>query len=651
MNRLANEKSAYLKHAASQPIDWHPWSDEAFDRARREDKPVFLSIGAVWCHWCHVMARESFDDESIARILNDRFISVKLDRDEHPDIDRRYQQAVAAMGAGGGWPLSVFLTPDREPFYGGTYFPPTDLQGRPGFKKVLASVADFYGTQRHDAVAFSAKVMDSLKPEPLEPSRVSEAMIGEAESSILSLVDPSNGGFGTAPKFPMPGALEFLIRRSPASSDPDLAEAAKKMLDAMAAGGFHDHLGGGFHRYSVDEAWTVPHFEKMADDNAGLLRNYVDGCAVFGDERYRDVAMDIIGFTREVLSDPAGGFYGSQDADVTPDDEGGYFTWTAEEFRNTLEPGEYALLSAHLLHEEGSMRHAPDKKVLFTKRPAGELARSLGINAGEARRIIGDGRKKLLTARGKRTAPFIDRTLYTSLNGMLISSLFHAYCVLGNDEVKAFAVKSLDRILRERFTGGRLLHAEEVPAGLDDYIHLIDALLAGYEATADRTYLARADELMTLCREKFHDAAAGGFFDTDRDVLGTRMKRVEDIPQPSANALAILLLLKLSHMTEKDEYRRMAVQSLELFSGLARETGVHAGAYFCGLDASFRMVKLTVEAHPESVLAKAARALAGTLHTAIVYGSDLGRVIPCRDTVCHEPVSDPSLLVTVCAKL
>jgi len=644
MNRLANEKSPYLRHASTQKIEWYPWSEEAFEHARRENKPVFLSTGAVWCHWCHVMAKESFEDEETARLLNEHFIAIKLDRDERPDIDRRYQQAVAAMGSGGGWPLSVFLTPDKQPFYGGTYFPPEDRQGRPGFKKVLRAVSNHYKTKREDVDDYTRRVREALKAETLSPSELSEAMINEVEKAMLSLFDSQNGGFGTEPKFPMPGALEFLLRRTARSAGPSAGDAARRTLEAMAAGGFHDHLGGGFHRYSVDEAWTIPHFEKMADDNAGLLRNYIDGYAVFGDERFLDVARGIIAFTREDLSDPRGGFFASQDADVTPDDEGGYFTWTEDEFRKALDPEEYVLLSSYLLHDQGSMHHDPAKKVLFASRSIQELAKSLGKNFRDIDQIIQAGRKKLLAARTQRETPFIDETLYTSLNGMLISAYFHAFAVTCDEEVRAFGVKSLDRILAERLVDGALLHAENIPAVLDDYVFLIDSLIAGYEATARQEYLTWADELMTVCLDKFHDNKEGGFFDTERDVLGMRLKKIEDIPHASSNALAALLLLKLAFLTGKDEYQQQADRSLRLFAGTALAMSVHAGAYFCALDAHFNMLKLTVEAWPDSELAQAARALAGRTCTVIVYGEDNGRVIPCIHDVCSEPLSDPARL-------
>ncbi len=464
---------------------------------------------------------------------------------------------------------------------------------------------------------------------------------------MLGAVDEAHGGFGAAPKFPMSSALDFLLRRSLSDGGGQARDAARRMLDAMARGGFHDQLGGGFHRYSVDEAWIIPHFEKMADDNAGLLRNYVNGYALFGDEEYRRAAEGIIGFTREVLSDPAGGFYSSQDADVTPADEGGYFTWTEEEFRDAVDPDEYSVLSAYYRHDPGSMHHDPEKKVLYLTNTMQQLADSLGKDAGVVQQMISRGRKKLLESRSRRQAPYVDRTLYTSLNSMLISSYFHAYAVLGDDQVRDFAVRSLERILRERYAGPALMHSEDVPAVLDDYAHLIDALLAGYEAAAEPRYLSLAKDLMGDCLEKFFDRDHGGFFDTAGEVLGTRLKKIEDMPQPSAGAVAIMGLLKLSLLTGKEEYRGLAEQSLRLFADFAREIGVHAGAYFCALDALFRMLKLTIEALPDSELARAARSLSGKAYTAITYGEDKGRVIPCKGTACFEPVSDPAALHSI----
>lgn len=395
MNRLSGEKSAYLRHAAHQKIDWHPWSDEVFEKARRENKPVFLSTGAVWCHWCHVMAKECFEDEEVTRLLNEHFLNIKLDRDERPEIDRRYQKAVIAMGSPGGWPLSVFLTPDRKPFFGGTYFPPDDLYGRPGFKRVLRSVVEFYHTNGIRVYEYSDRVMDFLKTAPMPSGEIGGSLLDQAVRDILSEYDPQNGGFGKMPKFPMPGAMEFLMRRYFFTGNESVGLVVRKTLEAMAKGGFHDQLGGGFHRYSVDEGWIVPHFEKMADDNSWLLRNYVDAYALFGDRYFRDVAKGVTGFFRDVLSDPEGGFYASQDADVTPDDEGGYFTWREKDFRKVLNDDEYRALSLHLLHERGAMHHDPSKKVPLYRSRRGRGGEENGDGCGGSKGGFTKGEREI----------------------------------------------------------------------------------------------------------------------------------------------------------------------------------------------------------------------------------------------------------------
>jgi uncharacterized protein YyaL (SSP411 family) len=649
MNHLANEKSPYLRHAASQKVDWHPWSDEIFERAKREDMPVFLSTGAVWCHWCHVMAKECFENEGIAELLNELFINVKLDRDERPDIDRRYQQAVAAMGGGSGWPLSVFLTPERKAFYGGTYFPPEDMQGRPGFKSVLRAVSGFYRGKRQDAEQYAGRVMEALTVETARPGELLQASLEEAATAILTHFDATNGGFGTAPKFPMPGATEFLIHRYAMTHNKPVGLAVTKSLEAMARGGFHDHLAGGFHRYSTDAEWVIPHFEKMADDNAWLLRNYLDAYAVFGNALFRETAEGIIRFTREVLSDPEGGFRASQDADVTPDDEGGYFTWTEKDFKKALSAEKYEVLSRHLFHERGAMHHDPEKKVLFAASTPEDIAAGLDRPLDEITGIIRSGKEKLLAARLKRAAPFIDRTLYTSLNGMYITSFFRAFRLLNDPSLKEFALKSLDRILRDRLSGDVLSHSEGVPAVLDDYVFLTEALVSAYEVTGEIRHVDQAEALMTACLNKFGDAQ-GGFFDTEGEVLGARLKRIEDIPHPSADAVAIMQLLKLHHLTGKEHYHQAAERALTRYAGSAAEFGIHAGSYFCALDAYFNMLKLTVEANLASDLARDARALAGP-YTVILYGEDNARVLPCFKNSCYKPITEPGSVKDICADL
>ena len=643
MNRLSKEKSPYLRHAADQKIDWYPWSEEAFEQAKKEDKPVFLSTGAVWCHWCHVMAKECFQDEEIAKLLNEHFISIKLDRDERPDIDRRYQQAVATMGFGGGWPLSVFLTPDKKPFFGGTYFPPEDALNRPGFKKVLRAVVDFYTAKRKEISQYSEKLMESFKQKLVLQGEIKESILDDATAIILSSFDTQNGGFGSAPKFPMPGALEFLINRYFFKKEESIGYAVKKTLTSMAKGGFHDQIGGGFHRYSTDEAWIIPHFEKMADDNAWLLRNYTDAYFLFGDEYFREVAEGIITFLRNVLSDPDGGFYASQDADVTPDDEGGYFTWRDEDFRRVLNDEEYNVLSLYLLHERGSMHHDRSKNVLFVGMGEEEIANRLKIDLNRIHEIILAGKDKLLKERNSREMPFVDRTLYTSLNGMLITAYLRAYRILKNEYLKEFSLKSLERIMKSYFISNDLFHTEGIKALLDDYIYLTEALISAYEVTGDSLYLNRADKLMKLCIEKFWDKDEAGFFDTEDEVIGFKLKGIEDISYPSSNSLAIILLLKLFHMTGKTRYQEYGEKALKIFSVTAQELGIHSSYLFCAIDAYFNMLKLTVEALKESELTDAAL-LFLVLYTSIVYGEDKGRVVPCLRNVCYEPIYNVDVL-------
>jgi uncharacterized protein len=643
LNRLRKEKSPYLKHAAGQAIDWYPWSDEAFEAARKENKPVFLTSGAVWCHWCHVMSKESFDDAETAKLLNKHYICIKLDRDEKPDIDRRFQNAVAAMGFGGGWPLSVFLTPDKKPFFGGTYFPPEDSFDRPGFKKVLKTMADFYKSKRADIDEVGRKIMDSLRQPPLEKREVEESSVQEAVMEILYRFDTLHGGFGSAPKFPMSGAVEFLIGRFFMTKMESLGFSLRKTLESMAKGGFYDQIGGGFHRYAVDAAWTIPHFEKMADDNAWHLRNYADAYSVFGDSSFRDVAEGTIRFITSVLSDPDGGFFASQDADVTPDDEGGYFTWTDEEFRKVLDEEEYRILSLHFLDDRGSMHHDASKKVLFIARDAREIAKQTGLAEQNVLEIIHKGRQKLLRERDKREVPFIDRTLYTSINGMMISAFLKAYRPLKDEQLKNFALKSLERIKDLHFLGNELYHTEGVRAVLDDYMYFIDALISAYEVTGKTSYMADADKLMELCLKKFWDKNEGGFFDTDTEVLGLRLKTIEDIPHPSANAFSIMLCLKLFHTTGQSEYLACAETSLNAFSTNAKKMGIHTGYYYAALDAYFNMLTMTLQTPLQSELAATALS---TFHPykCIVYREDKESVIPCVGKICYEPITDPARL-------
>lgn len=640
MNRLAQERSAYLQHAAHQKIDWYPWSDEAFRRAEEEDKPVFLSTGAVWCHWCHVMARECFENDEITGLLNEHFISIKLDRDERPDIDRRYQQAVAAMGSGGGWPLSVFLTFDRKPFFGGTYFPPEDSHGRPGFGKVLKEVSRFYHQNRDKVKEYSAELQTHLRAAPLTPGALSASLPDEACQEVLGEFDAENGGFGTRPKFPMPGAVELLINRYFFTRQEAYGHAVRRTLESMAKGGCYDQIGGGFHRYSTDEAWIVPHFEKMADDNAWLLRNYLDAYALFGEPFFRETAEGILRYVSTVLSDPEGGFYASQDADVTPEDEGGYFTWTEEQMRKVLDGDEFRVLSLHLFHERGAMHHDPAKRVLFVAAEPGEISRQTGMDPEKVSLVIGRGKEKLLKARDNRQPPFIDKTLFVSLNGMMITSFLRAYRVLGDPVLRDSGMRSLTRILERYAPGTELYHTDGVRALLDDYIFLIESLISAYEVTGDASWLGRAELFMDRCIEKFWDGTEGGFFDTDEEVLGTRLKGVDDVPHPSANSAGIMQLHRLWAITGREAYHTHAEQALKIFLSRARDMGIHAGYYYCSLDAYYSLMKIGLNVAPGGLLASTALS-AFRPYASLSYGEDDGTVTPCLASgICLEPVTD-----------
>jgi uncharacterized protein YyaL (SSP411 family) len=638
MNRLANERSPYLRNAADQEIDWYPWCDEAFERARHEDKPIFLSSGATWCHWCHVMAKESFYDKATARVLNEKFICIKLDRDERPDIDRLYQQAVAAMVGGGGWPLSVFLTPEAKPFYGGSYFPPEDAAGRPGFRRVLQGVAELYATKRGAVDEYTSQFLEALKPDRILPINYDPSIVDEVERNLVQQMDADNGGFGFAPKFPMTGAIEFMLNRYFFKGTKLLGSLLIKNYTKMASGGFQDHLLGGFHRYSTDASWTIPHFEKMADDNAGLLDNYINAFVVFHDEVYRETAVGIARFITEILADPEGGFYASQDADVTPDDEGGYFTWTDRELMTILNKDEYTMLSRYFMHGKGAMHHDPERHVLFAAKTIKEVAAEAGIPEARALDLIQSGKTKLLDVRAKREAPFIDTTLYTSLNGMVITALIRASWVLKDTSLAEKALKGLNRIWNLHMLNGQLFHSHGVAAMLDDYVFLAEASVTAYETTGVQSWLDSAMKIMDICKARLWDEKESGFFDSEEAILGIRLKSVEDNPHPSANAVAIRLLQKLYYLTDKTTYKELAEQALKAFYARTAAIGMHWASYYSALDASSRTLKLVIHDKPDSEIAAAARSFYYP-YKIIQYAEASGFVVPCLGQTCMNPLN------------
>jgi uncharacterized protein len=651
LNSLARASSAYLRSAMHQPVQWREWGEEAFASAERENKPMLLDIGAVWCHWCHVMDRESYDDPDVAAIVNEHFIAVKVDRDERPDIDSRYQAAVSAVSGQGGWPLTAFLTPDGKPFYGGTYFPPTDGYGRPSFKRVLTSIANAY-KEKHGDMVEQAKMVESAIAQAESfagrGGRVSGSIIAAIQKSAFSMFDPQHGGFGQAPKFPHPSALDLLIeryartaagaplRRTAEGGRPhmghvhmDRADDGEQLrnvivttLEHMANGGVYDQLAGGFHRYSVDERWVVPHFEKMCYDNSELLKNYVHAYQATGSEFFADVARDIIRWMDEWLSDrERGGFYASQDADISMDDDGDYFTWTLDEARAVLTEEEGQVAALHYdINEIGEMHHNPAKNVLYVRAPIEEIARRMSLSIERVRELLDSAKKKMYAARLRRLTPYVDKTVYVGWNSMCISAYLEAAKVLNLESARHFALRSLDRVLAEAWKphagkagegpfdsrsgqvrstqspATRLLHVvaysdpkaehREVSGLLDDYAATALACLDAYEATADLSYFKFGRAIGDAMIAKFFDAVSGGFFDAEPaadgkslGVLATRRKPLQDSPTPAGNPMAAIALLRLHHYTGDSGYRDEAEQTLETFAGVAEQFGIFAATY------------------------------------------------------------------------
>ena len=602
LNSLSKASSAYLRSAMHQPIQWNEWGEEAFATAQRENKPILLDIGAVWCHWCHVMDRESYDDPEVARIVNQRFVAVKVDRDERPDIDSRYQVAISAISGQGGWPLTAFLTPDGKPFYGGTYFPPDENYGRPSFKRVLQSIADAYQQK-------NSEVVDQAQMVEVAISRAESFADGKGEFSpqvieaiveaARKMFDPQNGGFGSAPKFPHPAVLDLLMDQYARAGEEKLREVFVSTLEKMARGGVYDQLAGGFHRYSVDERWIVPHFEKMCYDNSELLKNYVHAYQVTGSEFFAAVARDIIRWMDEWLSDREhGGFYASQDADYSMDDDGDYFTWTRAEMQAVLTEEESAVAGLHYhVNEVGEMHHNPEKNVLYVRAPLEEIARRLGLTVEGAGALLESARQKMYAARLQRPTPYVDKTVYVGWNSLCVSAYLEAAKVLKLEGAKHFALRALDRILAEAWQPDQGLRhvvaysdpaAEKrlVPGLLDDYAFTAVACLDAYEATADLSYFNFGQRVGDKMVDRFFDPVSGGFFDTATagaekalGVLGTRRKPFQDSPTPAGNSVAAIALLRLHALTNQPSYREKAEQTLELLAGLADKFGIFAATY------------------------------------------------------------------------
>jgi uncharacterized protein len=593
-NRLAESPSAYLQSAAHQPIHWFPWSTEAFAAAAAGDKPVLLDIGAVWCHWCHVMDGESYENPELAAFLNEHFVCIKVDRDERPDVDARYQRAVQTLTQQGGWPLTAFLTPQGEVFFGGTYFPPDGKYGRPGFRSVLASVLDAYHGRR-EQVQVQAQAIRRVLDEHLDegaPGEVSPSMLDDAVSQVVRIFDPVNGGFGSQPKFPHPAAITLLLHRWYDQPSDQIRSILDRTLQGMARGGMHDQLGGGFHRYSVDARWIVPHFEKMSYDNSELLKAYLDAYALFGTEEYADVARGIVHWVREVASDPAGGYAASQDADVGLDDDGDYFTWTRDEAAAALTPEELEVAAAYYdIGTAGEMQHDPGKNVLFIAESIPRIALRTGRGEETTELLLRSAQEKLRVERARRTAPFVDRTRYTNWNAMMASGLFRAATVLNDEWSREHALLTLTRIRGESAEPDTVAHTPGGVTGLlDDQVQVAVAALDAYETTGERGWLEWAERLMDRVWADYWDSEGGGLFDIARGrsdqagLLPARAKPMQDTPTPSPNGVAGILTARLHELTGATRWRERGAALLAAFAGRAAELSLYAATYLLAVD-------------------------------------------------------------------
>ncbi len=593
-NRLAGSGSAYLQSAAHQPIHWYPWGPDAFAAAQSADRPVLLDIGAVWCHWCHVMDGESYENPELARFLNENFVCIKVDRDERPDVDARYQRAVQTLTRQGGWPLTAFLNPKGEVFFGGTYFPPDGQYGRPGFRSVLASVLDAYRA-RPDQVEAQAQAIRRVLEEQLDesaPGQVGPEMLDAAVDQMARIFDPVNGGFGSQPKFPHPGALTLLLHRWYDQPSEQVRTIIDRTLQGMARGGMYDQLAGGFHRYSVDARWVVPHFEKMSYDNSELLKAYLDAHALFGTEEYAEVSRGIVRWIREEMADPEGGYAASQDADVGLDDDGDYFTWTRDEAAAVLRPDELEIAAAYYdIGTAGEMHHDPGKNVLFISATVAGLAQRTGKSQEAVESLLHSAQGKLRAARAQRTAPFIDRTRYTNWNAMMASAMLRAGAVLGDEWSRNHALSTLERLKRENGEDDRVAHTSGGIQGLlDDQVQTTAAALDAYETTGEREWLEWSERLMDRVWADYWDVEAGGLFDTARDrsgevgLLPARAKPVQDTPTPSPNGVAGIVVARLHELTGDARWKQRGEALVRAFAGRTQELGLYAAAYLLAVD-------------------------------------------------------------------
>ena len=602
MNRLSREKSPYLLQHADNPVDWYAWSPEAFQKAQREDKPIFLSIGYSTCHWCHVMEHESFENEQIAAFLNEHFVSIKVDREERPDIDGIYMSAVQAMTSRGGWPLSVFLTADQKPFFGGTYFPPQAQWGSPGFLDVLRSIDNAWKNNRTQLTHSGeqlAQMLQEVSGAPAGKGGVSAQQVTMATESFQHMYDVQFGGFGSEPKFPSSHNLDFLLRVWYTAGDRHLLDMVLKTLRHMAEGGMADHLGGGFHRYSTDRMWQIPHFEKMLYDQAGLSRTYLEAYQITKDAFYAQTARGIFSYVLDELSDEQGGFYSAEDADsMDPDEisdgdlgtvdhrkkEGAFYVWRFDEIRTVLNDEQWEVFSQRFGIKEGGNAHRDPhhefigKNILFALQTPAQLAQKTGKPLEAVEKLLSEARQALKSQRDKRPRPHLDDKVIVDWNGLMISSLAYGARVLNDDEYLRAAEAAADFIIDRLIDkSGRLYHRYRdgdvaVKGSLEDYAFFIDGLLELYQANFKEEYLTMAFRLSEAMIELFWDDAAGAFFFTaeDAEKLLVRQKELYDGAMPSGNSMAASVMARLYHISLDEKWERYYKSCAEFFSDQLR---------------------------------------------------------------------------------
>jgi uncharacterized protein len=601
-NRLIHETSPYLKQHAYNPVDWFPWGDEALHTAKRLDWPIFLSIGYSACHWCHVMEHESFEDPEVAKILSAHFISIKVDREERPDLDQIYMTAVQILTRHGGWPMSVFLTPDLQPFYGGTYFPPDDRHGMPSFKRLLLALADAWKNRRTDIAAnatqITAGIQEAMQLE-VPTGLLTAELLRRGAQMLERAFDPRFGGFGQAPKFPHPMELRLLLRIAHRLKDDSALEMATKTLDHMALGGMYDQLGGGFHRYSTDERWLVPHFEKMLYDNALLSLAYLEAYQVTNKEYYREIVDETLAYVLREMTGSSGAFFSTQDAD-SEGVEGKFFVWTMKEIEEAMDAGRQKCLphrddaklfcSVYDVTDAGNWE---EHNILHLSRPLEIEAKMQELSAEELKACLKRCKEQLLAVRNRRIWPGRDEKILTSWNALMIASFAKAAQVLEKSEYAQAAVRAADFLLTTmRRPDGRLYRTTlagstpKLNAYLDDYAYLIDALVTLYETTFEPRWIEAALSLTRVMIEQFWDEAAGGFFYTgkDHEALIARTKDPHDNATPSGNSMAVCALLRLAALTGDADLLEKAKRTLHLFSGLMAGSPMAAGQMLIALD-------------------------------------------------------------------